>query len=182
MIRTLSHRFIKQATLRDTVSYRTAMTWTLLLPVWKAFTSTRNQMYKSDRIHLEIQFSLVQCFIPSSIFYWLRLPLFEQTLIHPTTLICHIWLNTLSKGKTCRRRAEEIACVDQNNKRNESIALQSRSSLYYIWKSRWRKVKGIWKTGASSTLNLHQWFRLRVISHLCLTFRGQVHRWTLNGI
>ena len=44
---------------RDTVSYGTALAWTLLLPVWKAFTSTRNQIYASDTSRNPLQSSLV---------------------------------------------------------------------------------------------------------------------------
>ena len=47
------------STYRDRVSYGTALTWTLLLPVWKAFTSTRNQMYASDTSRNPLQSCLV---------------------------------------------------------------------------------------------------------------------------
>ena len=72
-------------------TFGTALTWTLLLPVWKAFTSTRNQMYASDTSRNPFQSCLVFHLI-------LDLFLFEQTLTHPMTLFYHIWLKTVSKG------------------------------------------------------------------------------------
>ena len=44
---------------RDTVSFGTALIWTPLLPVCKAFTSTRNQMYASDISRNPLQSCLV---------------------------------------------------------------------------------------------------------------------------
>ena len=72
-------------------TFGTALTWTLLLPVWKAFASTRNQMYASDTSRNPFQ----SCLVFHSI---LDLFLFEQTLTHPMTLFYHIWLKTESKG------------------------------------------------------------------------------------
>ena len=40
-------------------TFGTALTWTLLLPAWKAFTSTRNQMYASDTSRNPFQSCLV---------------------------------------------------------------------------------------------------------------------------
>ena len=72
-------------------TFGTALTWTLLLPVWKAFTSTRNQMYASDTSRNPFQ----SCLVFHSI---VDLFLFEQTLTHPMTLFYHIWVKTESKG------------------------------------------------------------------------------------
>ena len=44
---------------RDTVSHGNALIWTLVLLVWKAFTSTRNQMYVSDTSRNALQSCLV---------------------------------------------------------------------------------------------------------------------------
>ena len=44
---------------RDTVNYGSALTWTLLLPVWKAFTSTQNQIYALDTSRNPLQSCLV---------------------------------------------------------------------------------------------------------------------------
>ena len=44
---------------RDTVSYGTALTWTLLWSVWKEFTSTRNQMNASAASRDPLQSCLV---------------------------------------------------------------------------------------------------------------------------
>ena len=41
----------------------------------------------------------------SSIFYWK--PLFGQTFTHSITLLCHIWLKTVSKGAWETRRRRE---------------------------------------------------------------------------
>ena len=43
----------------DTVSRGTALAWTLLFPVWKAFTSTRNQICASDTSRNPLQSYLV---------------------------------------------------------------------------------------------------------------------------
>ena len=44
---------------RDTVNYGSALTRTLLLPVWKAFTSTQNQIYALDTPRNPLQSCLV---------------------------------------------------------------------------------------------------------------------------
>ena len=44
---------------RDTVNCGSALTWTLLLPVWKAFTSTQNQIYALDTSRNPLQSYLV---------------------------------------------------------------------------------------------------------------------------
>ena len=56
--------------LRDTVSYGTALTWTLLLPVWKAFTSTWNQLYASDTSRNHDFRETVLCGVLFSWFQW----------------------------------------------------------------------------------------------------------------
>ena len=80
--------------LRDTDSYGTALTWTLLLPVWKAFTSTQSQMYASDTCRNPLQ----SCLVFHSILVLLQKTSFEHTLTHPMTLFYHTWLKTVSKG------------------------------------------------------------------------------------
>ena len=60
-------------------------------------------------------------------------------------LFYRIWLKTVSiaspkehenkRWEKWRRRAEEIACVGQNNERNSSKALESKSPLYIFGKS-----------------------------------------------
>ena len=79
---------------RDTVSYETALTWTLLLPVWKEFTSTRNQMDASATPRNPLQ----SCLVFHSILDLLRKTSFWANLTHPMTLFYHIWLKTVSKG------------------------------------------------------------------------------------
>ena len=79
---------------RDTVSFGTALIWTPLLPVCKAFTSTRNQMYASDISRNPLQ----SCLVFYSIVDLLLKPLFEQTFTHPITLFYYVWLKTVSKG------------------------------------------------------------------------------------
>ena len=44
---------------RDTVSYGATLAWTVLMPVWKAFTSTQNQIYASDTSRNPLQTHLV---------------------------------------------------------------------------------------------------------------------------
>ena len=41
------------------ISYGTALTWTLLLPVWKVFTLTQNHIYASDTSRNPLQSCLV---------------------------------------------------------------------------------------------------------------------------
>ena len=79
---------------RDTVSYGNALTWTLLLPVWKAFTSTRNQMYASDTSRNPLQ----SCLVFHSILDLLQKTSFWANFNHFMTLFYHIWLKTVSKG------------------------------------------------------------------------------------
>ena len=91
---------------RDTVIYGTALTWTLLLPVWKVFTTTRNQMFASDTS--EIRFNLAWSFIRSSIFY--RKPLFEQTLTHRMTLfLTYLVKNSIQRN--INRRGKKRVCA-----------------------------------------------------------------------
>ena len=69
----------------------TALTWTLVLSVWKASTSTWNQKYASNTSRNPLQSS--QCFIGFSIFYWK--PVSEYAFAHPMILFYHIWLKTV---------------------------------------------------------------------------------------
>ena len=78
----------------DTVSYETALTWTLLLPVWKEFTSTQNQMDASATPRNPLQ----SCLVYHSILDLLQKTSFWANLTHPMTLFYHIWLKTVSKG------------------------------------------------------------------------------------
>ena len=82
---------------RDTVIYGTALTWTLVLPVWKTFTSTQNQMYGMRRIH-PLQSCLKFLSVTENLFTS------KLVFILQSFFFNHIWLNTLSKGtwKTCR--------------------------------------------------------------------------------
>ena len=76
------------------VSYETALTWTLLLPVWKEFTSTQNQMYASATSRNPLQ----SCLVYHSILDLLQKTSFWANLTHPMALFYHIWLKTVSKG------------------------------------------------------------------------------------
>ena len=69
---------------RDTVSYGTALTWTLLLSDWKAFTSTRNQIYASDTPRNQLQ----SCLVFHSILDLLIKIYFWANFTHPIT--CYI--------------------------------------------------------------------------------------------
>jgi len=52
---------------RDTVSFGTALTWTVVFSLWKEFTSTWNQMYASSTSRNLLQ--SLQCFAWLSIIY-----------------------------------------------------------------------------------------------------------------
>ena len=61
--------------LRDTVSYGTALTLTLLSPVWKALTSTRNQMTDTSRNPLQsclVFQSILDLACVASVSVWFR--------------------------------------------------------------------------------------------------------------
>ena len=68
------------------VSYETALTWTLLLPVWKEFTSTQNQMYASATSRNPLQ----SCLVYHSILDLLQKTSFWGDLTHPMALFYHI--------------------------------------------------------------------------------------------
>ena len=75
-------------------------------------------------------------------------------------------------------------------KRNESITLQNNHHyINCIIGKLMEKCYIYLKSQVFLTLNLRQWFRIRVISHLYWFFKfgslallGQVHQWILNGI
>ena len=78
------------------------------------------------RVHLEIRFNLRSVLLDFQSFT--EKPVFECAFAHPMLLFYHIWLKTVwiaspkehekKRWETWRRRAEEIACVGQNNERN----------------------------------------------------------------
>ena len=79
---------------RDTVSYGTALTWTLLLLDWKAFTSTRNQNYASDTPRNQLQ----SCLVFHSILDLLIKIYFWANFTHRITFFYRTWLKTVFKG------------------------------------------------------------------------------------
>ena len=105
-------------------------TWTLLLPVWKAFTSIRNQLYVSDTSRNLLQF----CLVFHSILDLLQKPLSEQTL---TQILWHYFIINLVKNiypkeheqKRWETRRHRLFFVYQNNSRNESITLASKKLM-----------------------------------------------------
>ena len=72
----------------------TALTWTLLLPVWKVFTSTQNQIYSPDASRNPLQsylrFHLILNLLLKTSFW--------ANFTHPITLFYHICLKTVFKG------------------------------------------------------------------------------------
>ena len=75
-------------------AFVTALTGTLLLPVWEAFTSTQNQIYASDTSRNPLQSYLRF----HSIFNLLLKTSFWANFPHPITLIYHVCLKTVFKG------------------------------------------------------------------------------------
>ena len=63
-------------------------------PVWKAFTSTRNQMYPSDTFRNPLQ----SCLVFHSILDPLLKISFSVNFYSSITLFYHIWLETVFKG------------------------------------------------------------------------------------
>ena len=135
----------------------TALTWTLVSQLRKKATSTWNQSYTSSTLQNPLQSS--QCFAQFSIIYWNTV--FECAFVHLMILFYRIWLKTVSiaspkehenkRRETWRRRAEEIACVGQNNERNESKALDSKSPLYIFGKTALSQPG--WKVCAGTFVN-----------------------------
>ena len=74
----------------------TALTWTLLLPVWKAFSLTQNQIYVSDTSRNPLQSYLVFHLILNL----LLKTSFWANFTHPITctLFYHICFKTVFKG------------------------------------------------------------------------------------
>ena len=73
--------------------YGTALTWTLLLSVWKQFTSTQNQMNASATSRSPLQ----SCLVFRSILDLLQKTSFWANCNSSYTLFYHIWLKTVSK-------------------------------------------------------------------------------------
>ena len=119
-----------RSALRNQVSYGTMLNWTLLLPVWKVFTSTWNQIYASDTSENPLQSCLVcVSFNPQSctenlFFSKLLLILLHYFIIFGSKQYSKE--HKQKRWKTRRRQAGEIGFVYQNNKRNESVTLAGK--------------------------------------------------------
>ena len=173
---------------RNTVSCGNVLTWTLLLPVWQALTSTRNQMYALDTSLVEIHFNLALCFMFDPQSY--NENLFSgQTFTHPIRSH-HIQRNMKRSGawETWRRRAGKI--VYQKIKRNESITLRSKLLLYtpYNWKIDGERSHIFEKSSfldlepSAMIQNSCHFSPLLILQFGSLALLGQVHQWILNGI
>ena len=108
------------------VTYGTALTRTLVLPVWEAFTSTRNQIYAWDT-----SASILPCVSFDFRSFTENFFLSKLFLILLHCFFIFGWKqyskeHEQKRWETRRRRAGEIAFVYQNNKRNESITLASK--------------------------------------------------------
>ena len=119
-----------RSALRNQVSYGTVLNWTLLLPVWKVFTSTWNQIYASDTSENPLQSCLVcVSFNPQSctenLFFSKRLLILLHYFIIFGSKQCSKE-HKQKRWKTRRRQAGEIGFVYQNNKRNESVTLAGK--------------------------------------------------------
>ena len=132
------------------------MTWTLLLPVWKAFTSNRNQIYASDIPRNPLQSYLV---FHSNLDLLLKISFWANFYLSYYIILSYLVKKQYSKEherkrwETRWRQAGEIAFVYQNNKRNESVTVASNNHYIYL------------ENQAFSTVKLPQSFRLRAISH-----------------
>ena len=133
------------------------MTWTLLLPVWKAFTSNRNQIYASDIPRNPLQSYLV---FHSNLDLLLKISFWANFYLSYYIILSYLVKKQYSKEherkrwETRWRQAGEIAFVYQNNKRNESVTY---GKGYNIWKI---------KRSRPWTFHTVQSLRLRAISHL----------------
>ena len=120
---------------RNTVSYGNALTSTLLLPVWQAFTSTRNQLCLSDTSRIPLQPCLVFHSILNLILktsFWANVYSFHKGLSY---FVKHsIQRNMKRSGGTHEGAGQEKLFT--RKKRNESITLQSKSSLFTLYISK----------------------------------------------
>ena len=128
----------------------TALTWTLVLSVWKASSSTWNQRYASNTSRNPLQSS--QCFIGFSIFYWK--PVSEYAFAHPMILFYHIWLKTvwIASERNMKRRGGKREGAGQMKSpaltkiTREMNKKHWRANHHYIYLenhifSTWRKVR-----------------------------------------
>ena len=181
----------KQGTPRATVSYGNALTWTLVLPVWKPFTSTRNQMYASDTSRNPLQSCLE--------FHSILDLLLKTSLSANFYSFFDIILSYLAKNsiqRNMKRRGEKH--VGTRREKSPSITKITREWInniaeqiivIYIWKIDGEKLHIFRKwsfldlepstmiqTCHFSPLLIKYWFFEFEGIRRCLAFPGQIHR------
>ena len=136
----------------DTVSYGAALTWRLLLPVWKGFTSTRNQMYASATSRNPLQ----TCLVFHSILDLLQKTSFWANLTHPMTsfflacerqtfLLAHHRWGTFRVEERLRLSDRNSIQMTQNLSRIRSEALIGRRcsfivlAIVYEWQTKYKR-------------------------------------------
>ena len=155
--------------------------WPGHLSVWKAFTSTRNQIYLLDTSTNALQF----CSVFNSI---LDLLMKTSFTANSSNSSCHIILSYLVKNciqRNMNRRGEKrVGAVRETSPSFAKITRERISNIgeqiivIYIWKIDGKGYIYL-ENQAFSPLNLRQWFRLLAISHLywCLNSEVFVDVW-----
>ena len=127
-------------TLKETVSFTTAPTWTLDSQLWKKFTSTWNQSYASSTSRNPLQSS--QCLAQFLIVYWNTV--FECAFVHLMILYrSRLQKNMKRRGgkREGAGRKKSPALAKKREKLIKNIGEQI--TIVYIWRvcafSTWRK-------------------------------------------
>ena len=168
--------------------------WPVHLPVWKAFTSTRNQIYPLDTSRNPLQFcpvfhSILDLLMKTS--FWANS---SNSSYH--NILSYLVKNCIQRNMN-RRGEKRVGAVREISPSFAKITRERISNIgeqiiaIYIWKIDGKGYIYL-ENQAFSSLNLWQWFRLRAISHLYWCSNSEVfvdvwlslkvHRWILNGI
>ena len=131
-------------------SYKTALAWTLLLPVWKASDTSRNLLQSCLVFH-----SILDLLLKTS--FWANFYLSYYIILS--------YLVKNSIQRNMNRRGEK--CVSAGREKLHSFTKITREMNKKRWANnhicfeyRWEKGYMYLENQAFSTLNLRQWYRL----------------------
>ena len=168
-------------------SCKTALTWRLLLPVWKAFTSTQNQMFASGTSRNLLQSCLV---------FHLILDLLLRTSfwanLYSSYYIISSYLVKNSIQRNMNRGGEKRVSTGQEKSHlftKTTREMNKKRWANYLFRYLEYRCKGLHVFGKSSFLHLEPstMIQTSVISHLlvlmfkfgsicrCLAYPGQIH-------
>ena len=168
-------------------SCKTALTWRLLLPVWKAFTSTQTQMFASDTSKNLLQSCLVFHLILDLLLktsFWANF--YSSYYIISSYLVKHSIQRNMNRGGEKR--------VSTGQEKSHSFTKTTREMnkkqwANYLFRYLENRCKGLHVFGKSSFLDLEPstMIQTSLISHLlvlmfefgsicqCLAYPGQIH-------